>query len=67
MKKKIYDVLSMIPFVNVITDIICKPVMFCSPGMAEGIYDDLFAYMKNHPDILITEKLAKAIREGKVK
>lgn len=64
MKKKTYKILSKIPIINALTDIIVKPVLFCSPGIADGIYDDLFEYMKKHPDILMTDKLAKTIRRN---
>lgn len=66
-KKKTYAVLSKIPLASLVVDAVCKPVMLCSPGIADGIYDDLREYMKAHPDILITEKLAKQIRSGKSK
>ncbi len=64
MKKKTYRILSTIPFVNIIISLICKPVMFCSPGISDGAYDDLLSYMKDNPDILMTETLAKKIRRG---
>lgn len=62
MKKKTYTVLSKIPLVGLVARAVCKPVMFCSPGLSDGVYDDLMAYMQKHPDVLMTEKLAKEIR-----
>ena len=45
MKKKIYSVFSKIPIINVLTKLIIKPILFCSPGIADGAYDDLFEYV----------------------
>ena len=64
MNKKVYNFLSKIPFVGFITRITVKPVIFCSPGLSEGVYDELFSYMRAHPNVLITEKLAKEIYSG---
>lgn len=61
MKKKAYTILSCIPVVSAIADAIIKPVLFCSPGLSDGVYDPLIEYMKKHPDELMTEKLANQI------
>lgn len=65
MKKKTYSILSKLPLVNLVADLVCKPIMFCSPGMANGAFDDLVEYARKHPDVIITEKIAKEIRSGK--
>ena len=65
MKKKTYSILSKLPLVNLVVDLVCKPVMFCSPGMVDGAFDDLVEYARKHPDVLITEKVAKEIRSVK--
>ena len=62
MKKKTYSILSKLPLVSLVVDFVCKPVMFCSPGMAD---DDLAEYARKNPDILITKKIAEEIRSGK--
>ncbi len=65
MKKKTYSILSKLPLVSLVVDFVCKPVMFCSPGMADGAFDDLAEYARKNPDILITKKIAEEIRSGK--
>lgn len=67
MKKKTYKILSRIPIVNIITFVTATPMIFCSPGIDKGIYDKVFAYMKKHPDVHMTTKLASLINQGKIK
>ena len=61
MKTKTYNILRKIPIAGSIAQFICQPYKFCSPGMDDGVYEPLFKYMKEHPDILMTEELAKEI------
>lgn len=65
MKKSTYNTLSKIPIVGTIAQIICSPILFSSQGIADGTYDYLRDFAKKHPDILITDKLAKDIKKGK--
>ena len=67
MNKKVYAVLTKIPIIGVATNLICQPYMFSSVGYDDGVYDDLLKYMKKHPDVLMTKKLAQKIYKGQVK
>lgn len=63
MKKKTYYIINCIPLFG---DLFLrlsgnKQIMMCSPGLSEGIYDPILAYMREHPDEVVTDKMAKEI------
>lgn len=70
--KNLYKVVSLIPILGTVIYVAHKkksgkseedrPFMFCSMGLDEGTYDDLIEYMKDHPGVKMTEKLAEEIR-----
>ena len=67
MKRRTYEVISSIPIFGRLAKIICDPYLFSSQGRADGTYDALLEYMKKHPDVLMTNKLAEEVYQGKVK
>ena len=67
MNRKVFNILTKIPVVGLVTYIIYRPYLFSSVGMDEGVYDDLLEYMHKHPDVLMTNKLAGKIRRGEIK
>ena len=62
MKKKTYRILKMLPFGKVVLHLTGNgKFIFCSPGIAEGIYQPIFEYAKEHSDEVITQKLGDEI------
>lgn len=60
MKKTTYKFLIHIPIIGIIVKAKATP-LFCSPGLADGAYNDVFKLMKDYrkknPDIQITRQL----------
>lgn len=62
MKKKTYQLLKCLPFATTILHLTGNSeFMFCSPGLADGVFDPIKQYAKKHPDEIITERLGKKL------
>lgn len=63
MKKKTYRIIECIPVFGKLYLFLSgnHKIMMCSPGLSEGIYDPILAYMREHPDEVVTDKMAKEI------
>ena len=62
MKKKKYCMLRRIPFGKLVLLVTGNTeIKICSQMMSDGLYEPIRKYAKSHPDMVITEKLAKKI------
>lgn len=70
MKKVTYFLLTHLPIVGPIIKLKTQP-MYCSPGLAEGFFDEqmkiIKEYQRTHPDVAITKQLIEQILAEKSK
>lgn len=68
MKKTTYKFLTHIPIIGTIIKVKTTP-LFCSPGLAEGVYNDVFKIAKDYrtknPNIQITRQLLDKLLSDK--
>ena len=65
MKKKTYEFVKHVPFGNLVLVLTGNnEFMTCSPMIEEMNLKPILEFKKEHPDIVITEKLAKKILKG---
>lgn len=67
MKKTTYRILSHIPVVDIIVQILCDPMLFSTPMLMDGLPSEVRDYMVAHPDTFITKRLYKEIMSDKSK
>lgn len=64
MKKFAYNLLIHLPIIGPIIRMKTQ-VMFCSPGTADGFFNEqvklIKEYQKKHPDIVVTKQLLKKL------
>lgn len=62
MKRVTYNIIKHIPFVKTVLSLTGNDEYFlCSQMLSDKTFEPILVYMRKHPDIVLTEKLAKQI------